>query len=86
MRKMESDKPFYADELYQRYLSAQSVAILSAEEKEWLQQHGAVRVGYLKNDPGVSTVDPVSGKPVGIINDYIKYAADCLSNYATGVF
>ena len=80
MRKMESDKPFYADELYQRYLSAQSVAVLSGEEKEWLQKHGAIRIGFLKNDPGVSTLDPESGKPVGIINDYVKYAENCLNN------
>ena len=43
MRAMEYDKPFYADELYQRYLSAQSVAVLSSEEKEWLSQHGSIR-------------------------------------------
>ena len=49
MRKMESDKPFYADELYQRYLSAQSVAVISSEEKEWLKKHGSIKIGYLKD-------------------------------------
>ena len=72
MRKMEYDKPFYADELYQRYLSAESVAFLSSEEKDWMAEHGAIRMGFLKNDPGVSTVDAESGKPKGIINDYIS--------------
>ena len=80
MRKMESDKPFYADELYQRYLSAQSVAVLSTEEKNWLKQHGEIRIGYLRNDAGVSTIDSESGNPVGVINDYVDYAKDCLEN------
>lgn len=80
MRKMESDKPFYADELYQRYLSAQSVAVLSSEEKEWIKKHGAIKIGYLKNDAGVSTLDSESGKPVGVINDYVDYAKGCLEN------
>lgn len=81
MRTMEYDKPFYADELYQRYLSAQSVAVLSNKEKEWLAEHGAIRIGFLNHDPGVSTIDPECGELVGVINDYIKYAVDCLGNH-----
>lgn len=80
MRAMENDKPFYGDELYQRYLAAQSVAILSNEEKDWLAQHGAIRMGYMNNDPGFSTVDTKTGELVGVINDYIQYAANSLGN------
>ncbi len=77
MRAMENDKPFYADELYQRYLTSQSTAVLSSEEKEWLTRHGDIKIGYLKNDPGVSTIDSKSGELVGVINDYIDYANNC---------
>lgn len=79
MRSMERDKPFYADELYQRYIASQSIAVLSNEEKEWLKQHGAIRIGYLKNDAGFSTVDSKSGKLIGVINDYVDYAKSCFS-------
>lgn len=78
MRKMENDKPFYADELYKKYLSAASSPVLSTEEKDWVDEHGAIRIGYLKNDYGFSSVDARSGEPVGVINDYIHFAADCL--------
>ena len=81
MRKMEYDKPFYADELYQRYLSAQSVAVVSSEEDAWLKEYGAIRIGFLKYDPGVSVFDPETGDIVGVINDYIKYASDCLKKH-----
>ena len=80
MRKMEYDRPFYADELYQRYLSAQSVAVLSNDEVEWLTQHGPIRIGWLNNDLGFSTMDTESGAFVGVLNDYIQYAADSLKN------
>ena len=80
MRSMEYDKLFYGDELYQRYLSAQSVAVLSSEEKEWLEQHGEIGVGFLNNDQSFSTFDKESGEMTGVINDYIKYAVDCLGN------
>lgn len=80
MRKMESDKPFYADELYQRYLSAVASPILSSDEQEWLEQHGKIRIGYLKADPGISSVDPETHEPVGVLQDYVQFAADCLEN------
>ena len=80
MRKLQSDKPFYADELYQRYLSAASTAVLSSEEKNWLDQHGPIRIGWLNGDSGVSTLDVENGEMVGVLGDYIKFAADCLDN------
>ena len=78
MQKIERENPFYTDDLYKRYLSANSIETLTDEEQNWLKQHGAVRIGYLKNDVGVSLVDAESGVPVGIINDYISLASDCI--------
>lgn len=51
-------------------------------EKEWLKQHGAIRIGYLNNDSGFSTRDAGSGKTTGIINDYTQFAQDCLGDQA----
>ena len=80
MRSMEYDKPFYADELYQRYLSAVATPVLSGEEQDWLSQHGEIRIGWVNNDPGVSSFDGETGRMEGVINDYIKFAADSLDN------
>ena len=79
MRSMENDKPFYSDELYEQYIATQSVATLSGKEQEWLNQHGAIRVGYLNNDNGFSTQDSKSGELVGVINDYVDYAKTCFN-------
>ena len=78
MRKIEKENPFYEEDLYKRYLSANSIEILTDEEQNWLKQHGAVRIGYLKNDVGVSLVDAESEEPVGILNDYISLASECM--------
>ena len=78
MQKIEKENPFYEEDLYKRYLSANSIETLTDEEQNWLEQHGAVRIGYLKNDVGISLVDTESEKPVGIINDYISLASGCL--------
>ncbi len=78
MRSMESDKPFYANELYKRYIATQVLSPLTMEEKDWLAQHGSIRIGYLRNDPGFSVEDPKTGQVTGVLNDYITYATDCL--------
>ena len=80
MRKMQYDKPFYADELYQKYLSAVASAVLSGEEQDWLDQHGAIRIGWLNGDYGVSSFDTKSGEMIGILGDYIRFATDCLED------
>ena len=79
MRKMEQEKPFYADELHKRYLSAVSTPVLSKEEKSWLAQHGALRVGFLKEDPGISMLEE-SGKLSGVLTDYIALAKNSLGD------
>ena len=78
MQKIVKENPFYTDDLYKRYLSANSLETLTDEEQNWLEQHGAVRIGYLKNDVGVSFADTESEEPVGIINDYISLVSGSL--------
>ena len=82
MQKIERENPFYTDDLYKRYLSANSLETLTDEEQNWLEQHGAVRIGYLKNDVGISLVNTESEKPVGIINDYISLVSGYLGEQA----
>ena len=78
MRRMEYDKPFYVDDLYKRYYPAVSTAVLTNGEKNWLRQHGAIRIGYLKEDGSFSHIDPQTGKLQGTIIDYLKFAENAL--------
>lgn len=43
-------------------------------------ENGAIRMGFLMSDSGVSNYDPATGKLTGAITDYIQFAADCLGN------
>ena len=80
MRNIAADKPFYADELYQRYLSAVSLPALSTKELGWLTAHGKLRIGCLKEDGGISHYDAETGTLTDTVNDYTSFAADCLAN------
>ena len=80
MRALDEAAPFYTADLYKRYFSLDYIPILTGEEKAWLKEHGAIRMGFLKSDSGVSTFDPATGEFTGVITDYIQFAADCLGN------
>ena len=80
MRALDEAVPFYTADLYKRYFSMDYTPILTGEEKAWLKEHGAIKMGFLTSDRGVSTFDPATGEFTGVITDYIQFAADCLGN------
>ena len=80
MRALNEAAPFYTADLYKRYFSMDYTPILTGEEKAWLRKHGAIRMGFLASDSGVSTFDPATGEFTGVVTDYIQFAADCLGN------
>ena len=80
MRALEDADPFYTADLYKRYFSMDYTPILTGEEKTWLKEHGAIRMGFLTGDSGVSIYNPSTGEITGTITDYIQFAKDCLGN------
>ena len=80
MRALDETAPFYAADLYKRYFSLDYTPILTGEEKAWIKENGAIRMGFLTSDSGVSTYDPATGELSGAITDYIQFAKDCLGN------
>lgn len=80
MSVLDEADPFYTADLYKRYFSLDYTPILTGEEKAWLKEHGAIRMGFLTSDSGVSNFDPATGKLTGAITDYIQFATGCLGN------
>ena len=80
MRALDEEAPFYTADLCKKYFSLDYKPILTGEEKAWLKEHGAIRMGFLTSDSGVSTYDPATGEISGTITDYIQFARDCLGN------
>ena len=80
MRALEDDAPFYKADLYKKYFSLDYTPILTGEEKAWLTEHGAIKMGFWTSDSGVSTYDPATGELTGAITDYLQFATGCLGN------
>lgn len=76
MRRIELDRPFYAEELYKRYMTTTAVPVLSKDEQAWLAQHGKIRIGFLKGDNSFFSYEE-DGSHKGVITDYILYASGC---------
>ena len=76
MRRIEQDKPFYAESLYKHYMPTTAVPVLSKDEQAWLAQHGKIRIGCLKGDRGFFSYEE-DGSHKGVIADYILYASGC---------
>lgn len=76
MRRIEQDKPFYAESLYKHYMPTTAVPVLSKDEQAWLAQHGKIRIGCMKGDRGFFSYEE-DGSHNGVIADYILYASGC---------
>lgn len=76
MRRIEQDKPFYAESLYKQYMTTTAVPVLSTDEQAWLAQHGKIRIGVLQGDNGFFSYEE-DGSHKGVIADYIRYASSC---------
>ena len=81
MRQLDSDSPFFKDDLYKKYFTLNYTQFLTGNEESWLEEHGGIRIGFLDNDPVVFSMDKKSGEIHGTLSEYISYAKDCLGNH-----
>ena len=80
MRQLDQDSPFFKADLYKKYFTLDYNQILTGEEKFWLKEHGAIRIGFLSTDPAIFSMDEETGQLTGTLAEYVSYAKDCLGN------
>ena len=80
MRQLDQDSPFFKADLYKEYFTLDYNQILTGEEKSWLKEHGAIRMGFLSTDPAVFSMDEETEQLTGTLAEYVSYAKDCLGN------
>lgn len=81
LNRIQDENKYYNQQLHEKYLnSTSSDAYLSAAEKDWLAEHGTIRMGYQDNYLAFCAKDPVTGKLTGALQDFLDYASTCLEN------
>ena len=79
--KIQNENRYYNEELFAKYTQSSSANIfLDIEEKDWLSEHGAVRVGYLDNYLAYCDEDDKSGELTGALMDFLDRASGCFAN------
>ena len=66
LNKIQDENKYYDQQLHDKYLkSSETNKYLNSEEKEWLANHGKIRVGYQDNYLAFCAKDPATGKLTG---------------------
>ena len=83
MARISSTDPFYNDALYEKYFAAPTPAVVTDDERSWIEAHGPIRVGFIIGDVNIGEVDEATGEVSGVICDYIDHARNCLGDDVT---
>ena len=86
MSRIQDENKHYNEELNAKYLkNAGTNLYLSLDEREWLDAHGPIRVGFQDNYLAFCAADPKTGELTGALKDYLELASGVLQN-ASPVF
>jgi len=81
LARIQEENRYYSQELFDKHLVTRGAnAFLTPGEKEWLDKHGTIRVGYQDGYLAFCAADPETGELTGALKDYLEDAADCVMN------
>lgn len=81
MNRIQDENKFYSQQLHEKYLSSLNTdRYLDDEEKQWLADHGTIRVGYQDDYLAFCAADEATGELTGALKDYLAYASTALEN------
>lgn len=79
-RLFEGNRNFN-QQMTDKFHKASSVSqFLTAEEKDWLNRHRTIRVGYRKDFLPFCALDEATGKLTGALSDYLTFAGNAEKN------
>ena len=80
IRLLEDNRDFN-QQLTEKFNRASGVnSFLNAEEKDWLEEHGTIRVGYRRGFLPFCDQDEKTGELRGALADYLSFAETCEKN------
>ncbi len=81
MNRLFEDNRDFNQQLTEQFNRAGSVnSFLSPEEKEWVEKHGTIRVGYRAGFLPFCGTDGKTGELTGALADYLSFAETCQKN------
>ena len=78
---IQDEDPGFNDRLYAEHIhSTKTNAFLTPAQDDWLQQHGAIRIGYRDDFLPFCDHDRETGEVTGALKDFIAHAENSLPN------
>ena len=75
MNRILEDNRNFNQQLTEKFNEASSISsFLTADEKDWIAEHGTIRVGYLDGYMPVCSRDPATGALTGALADILSFA------------
>ncbi len=80
LNRIQAESRYYDEELHDKYLkSSENLKYLDNVEKDWLNNHGTIHVGYLDNMLAYCAKDK-NGELTGTLKDYLEYTSTVFHN------
>lgn len=80
LNQIQDENKYFNQQLHEKYLRNTSFEkYLTKEEREWLADHGTIRVGYQDNYLAFCAKDKETGELTGALKDYLDYATTAVS-------
>ena len=81
LSKIQDENRYYNAELYEKHVKISSANMyLTNDEKDWLYEHGTIRVGYQDNYLAFCAYDKKTQHLTGALLEYLNYASKALRN------
>ena len=80
LNRIQDENKHYAEQLTAKYLQNTSTNLyLTVDEREWLDAHGPIRIGFQDNYLAFCAADQ-NGNLTGALKDYLEFASGVLQN------
>lgn len=81
MNRIREENRYYNEELSLKcFQNISASPYLTSDEKDWLDAHGKIRVGYQDHYLAFCAADPATGQLTGALKDYLEMASGSLGN------
>ena len=81
MNRIQDENQYFNQQLYAQYLQTSRVNnYLNSNEREWLTNHGVIRVGYQDNYLAFCAQDPATGELTGALKEWLDVVSRNIEN------
>lgn len=78
---IQDEDPYFVQRLdEERFYNVKTNVFLTPVQEDWLQEHGAIRVGYRENSLPFCQTDQNTGELTGALKDFLTHAVNNITN------